>query len=150
MDPKHQEFIEKVQEFGQSQEEYVQSLYKVLFVIFTEFMESDYNGIVRQLLKLFIESIEPVIKKVIRIKDSQKIGFLIAIFENWIVDKKIKRDTFDLRGMRKILITDEQVEKMKLKKSLEGTTICELRRISPPNVKSKHVIICITGFLQED
>jgi hypothetical protein len=70
-------------------------------------MESDYNGIVRQLLKLFIESIEPVIKKVIRIKDSQKIGFLIAIFENWIVDKKIKRDTFDLRGMRKILITDE-------------------------------------------
>ena len=52
--------------------------------------------------------------------------------------------------MRKILITDEQVEKMKLKKSLEGTTVCELRRISPPHIKSKHVIICITGFLQED
>jgi hypothetical protein len=52
--------------------------------------------------------------------------------------------------MRNILISDENVAKMNLKKSLEGTTVCELNRVSAPNVKSKHVIVCITGFLQED
>lgn len=52
--------------------------------------------------------------------------------------------------MRNILISDENVQKMGLKKSLEGTTVCELNRISKPETKSKHIVICITGFLQED
>ena len=51
--------------------------------------------------------------------------------------------------MRNIIISDENVVKMNLQKSLEGTTVCELERISSPSVKSKHVVICITGFLQE-
>ena len=28
--------------------------------------------------------------------------------------------------------------------------MCKLDRISPKDTKSKHVVICITGFLQED
>ena len=40
--------------------------------------------------------------------------------------------------------------KMNLKKSLEGTTVCQLDRISDPNVKSKHVLIVVSGFNQED
>lgn len=78
------------------------------------------------------------------------IGYLIAIFETFIVDKAISRDLIDLKQTRNILMTDDQTEKMKLKASLTGTTICELERVSDPNVKSKHVIICVTGFLQED
>lgn len=52
--------------------------------------------------------------------------------------------------MRSILISDENAKKMNLYSSLEKTTVCQLDRISKPNVKSKNVIICITGFLQED
>ena len=39
---------------------------------------------------------------------------------------------------------------MDLLETLKLTSICEIERISPPEVKSKHVIICITGFMQED
>jgi len=39
---------------------------------------------------------------------------------------------------------------MEILDRLNETGICELVRISPHDVKSKHVIICITGFLQED
>mmetsp|Transcript_2651 Transcript_2651/g.4116 ORF Transcript_2651/g.4116 Transcript_2651/m.4116 type:complete len:93 (-) Transcript_2651:414-692(-) len=51
--------------------------------------------------------------------------------------------------MKNILISPEEIEKHGLE-SLEDTTICELERISDPKVKSKHVIVCITGFMQED
>ena len=58
--------------------------------------------------------------------------------------------------MRNILISDkeakgyEQTDRFDILKSLEGTTLCELQRVSSPEVKSKHVIVCITGFMQED
>lgn len=74
----------------------------------------------------------------------------MAIFESYIIDKPIKRSNLDLKQMRNILITDEQTKKMNLEESLAGTTLCELDKISSPKVKSKHVIICIAGFLQED
>lgn len=83
-------------------------------------------------------------------KEGQSIGYLIAIFETFIADKPISREIFDLKQMRNILMTDEQTEKMKLKESLTGTTLCELERVSDPKVKSKHVVVCVTGFLQED
>lgn len=41
-----------------------------------------------------------------------------------ICDAKIRRDTFDLKQMRNILISDENANKMKLMDSLEGTTVC--------------------------
>ena len=49
--------------------------------------------------------------------------------------------------MRNILINDHQAKTMNLTDSLNGTTICELERISNENVKSKHTIICISGFM---
>ena len=113
-------------------------------------METGYNGIIRQLLKLFLNNMEADIKQLLLLKQQNKSGYLIAIFEQHICEAKIKRDKFDLKHMRNIIISDENVVKMNLQKSLEGTTVCELERISSPSVKSKHVVICITGFLQED
>ena len=52
--------------------------------------------------------------------------------------------------MKGMLIKKQEAEEMDMVKSLEAMTVCELRRISPSEVKSKHVIVCITGFLQED
>jgi len=39
---------------------------------------------------------------------------------------------------------------MDILRSINETDICELRRVSNPEVKSKHLIICVTGFMQED
>ena len=101
-------------------------------------------------MKLFLTEMSPIIRSIINLKETQDYGYLLCIFECHICDKKIRRDKFNLIEIRNIIISDEQVAKMNLDKSLEGSSVCELERISPPDVKSKHVVICITGFLQED
>ena len=131
-------------------DEQANRFYQFLFVIFTELMEEKYNGIIRQLCKEFLKAIEPACRSLLNINSQQPVGYLIAIFESYIVDQKVPRDKFDLVNMRPVLLTDEQTKKMNLSSSLTGTKICELERISDKSVKSKHIIICVTGFLQED
>ena len=139
-----------IKEKAENYQKSTEFLFNLLFIVFTHFMETNYSGITRHLLKMFVNTLEPVIRELLLLNENNNIGYLIAIFENFICDSKIKRDTLDLLHMRNILISDENAKKMNLFKSLEGTTVCKLDRISPPEVKSKHVIICITGFLQED
>ncbi len=43
----------------------------------------------------------------------------------------------------------ENIKALKLEKSLERSQTLELRRLSDSDVKSKHVVICAAGFLQE-
>ena len=63
----------------------------------------------------------------------------------------IRQDKIDLVNCcKENLLKDPWTKQLDLDKSLKGTTICELERISDPSVKSKHVVICITGFMQED
>lgn len=79
------------------------------------------------------------------------IGYLLAIFESYIPDKKIRQDKVDLVNCcKENLLRDPWTKQLDLDKSLKGTSICELERISDPSVKSKHLVICITGFMQED
>ena len=89
-------------------------LYRTLFVLFVEMMETEYNGVIRTLLKLFINSIESVIREIVILKENQNEGYLIAIFENYIVDKPIIRDTFDLKSFKNIMINDMQTKKLQL------------------------------------
>lgn len=79
----------------------------------------------------------------------QNLGYLLAIFETYAAEDKIKRDLFDLNKMKNILVDKDEMMDLDMEKGLELTTICDLKRVSAPNVKSKHVLICITGFLQE-
>lgn len=99
-------------------------LYQLLFVVFTHFMETKYCGITRQLVKMFMRRIEPTVRQLLILEGKQTINFLIAIFEMHVCDAKIKRDAFDLKQMRNILITDENAKKMNLLASLEKTTVC--------------------------
>ena len=62
---------------------------------------------------------------------------------------KISGDTFDLFRLRSILLTKSQIAANNLERSLKGTEVCELIRISRPEIKSKHVVICCTGFNQQ-
>ena len=96
---------------------------------------------------MFIDSIEKVLRAIFQLEEDQDLAYIVSIFETMIVDHALKRDIFDLSAMRNILISEEQAAKMNITESLSGTTILDLERISDPKVKSKHIIICITGFL---
>ena len=41
------------------------------------------------------------------------------------------------------------LQELKIATSIGGCKHLELVRVSPPQVQSKHVVICISGFLQE-
>jgi hypothetical protein len=45
------------------------------------------------------------------------------------------------------MLDEDLINKLNIRKSLEGCNILEMERISDPKVKSNHVVICITGFL---
>ena len=93
---------------------------------------------------------ETQIKRILNLnleKQEDSIGFLLTIFETYIVDEKIRQDKIDLESIKFNLLDEEYIRSYKLESSLKGTTICELERISDPAVKSKHVVICITGFM---
>lgn len=64
-------------------------IYCLLYLVFKEFMKKDYNGVIRQLLKEFLNEMSQVIRTVIDLREDQKIGYLLAIFETHIVDRKI-------------------------------------------------------------
>jgi hypothetical protein len=125
-----------------------QFLFSLLYVVFRQFIKNNYNGIIRQLMKLFLREMLQVIGSVIsKVKEIKDVSYLLTIFENYIVPSKIQRDKFDLKQFTKHLLDDELIERLNIKKSLEGCNILEMERISDPKVKSKHVVICITGFL---
>lgn len=43
------------------------AIFEVMFVIFTKFCQNEYNGIVRQLMKLFLDKLEIQIKKILNL-----------------------------------------------------------------------------------
>ena len=68
-------------------------MFEILFVIFTKFCENNYNGIVRHLLKLFLENLEVQIKRSLNLdvnNPEDNIGYLLAIFESYMPDKKLR------------------------------------------------------------
>ena len=93
-------------------------IYCLLYLVLKEFVKTDYNGIIRQLMKLLLDAASVAIRTIIDLKEEQTLGYLLAIFETHIVDAKIKRDKFNLLQMRNIMISDEQAKKMNLDRSL--------------------------------
>lgn len=88
-------------------EEAQERLYIMLFVVLTELTEVKFNGVIRQLTKLFINKIEKVLRTIITLEEDQDVGYIVSIFETMIVDHPLKRDIFDLSAMRNILISEE-------------------------------------------
>jgi hypothetical protein len=76
-----------------------------------------------------------------------KIFYYLTIFESEM-GELIPQDLFNLKHMSKLF--SENIKTLKLEKALERSQTLELRRISDKEVKSKHVVICAAGFLQED
>ena len=130
------------------------------------------------MLKLFISDMKPLINLILNQEKSTDCGYFLAIFEKHIVTKKVPRDRFDLIALCNILISPEDVAALNMTEPMSECTICELNRIglksgSKDNeashsfsaeiensignnpstfeeIKSKHIVIAITGFMQED
>ena len=61
--------------------------------------------------------------------------------------ESIPGDLFNLKQMGKLF--SENIKALMLEKSLERSQTLELRRLSDKDQKSKHLVICAAGFLQE-
>ena len=72
-------------------------------------------------------------------------SYFLQLFECNVIDR-IPKNVFDIRNIVKIF-GKEILEELKITHSMPGCNVCELVRVSEPEVKSKHVVICISGFL---
>lgn len=149
-----------------------QVLFSILYFVFYDFVKESYNGIIRQILKMLLNELKDLINVVLNVDASSDVGFLLAIFEKHMATKHISRDRFDLISLRDILISKEDIAAMNMTQPLEECNICELNRLTPIHMneeegahqdksnpthkpadrgnKSKHVVICISGFLQQE
>lgn len=125
-------------------------LYYLLYVVLYTFIKRNYNSIVRQLIKLMLTALQPAITQTCKLPATTGVGYLLAIFEAHIAEGKISRDSFDLLALWPFLFEEHQLKQMNLYDSLQEVNSLQLMRLSPPHVKSRHVIICISGWRQED
>lgn len=61
---------------------------------------------------------------------------------------KITQDEYFLKELG-LTTYIKRVKKLGLEQSLQRTTVLSLKKISPSNIKSKHAVIAISGFLTE-
>ena len=126
----------------------MQTLYRFLFTIFNCFVTPDtYDGADRHFLKVFLETCAPALRPVLNVNSQVKLHFFLQLFETRVCDR-IPKDQFDIRKMVP-LFGKEILQELKIAGSIGGCKHLELVRVSPPQVRSKHVVICISGFLQE-
>ena len=88
--------LEGLPEF-QSEKPQVLTIYKLLLIILIESVSQNYNGIKRQIIKLFLRQIDRIFRNILVLPEKQPIGYVLAIFESEFETSKIKRDFFDLK-----------------------------------------------------
>lgn len=118
--------------------------------MFYELSKEGYNGVMRQLLKLYLEQMNEVIHAILECKASDGHGYLLAIFEKHAAEQKVPRDRFDLLGFKEIMVSDADLSQLNMTEPAKNCSICELNRVKlkdSPEIKSKHIVICVTGFL---
>ena len=89
-------------------------LFYLLYLVQFTLIKRDYSSVVRQLIKLMLAELQPVISKICKLANDTSVGYLLAIFEVYIAEKKIKRDSFDLLALKQFLFEDEQLKSLKL------------------------------------
>ena len=56
-------------------------LFSLLYFVFYDFMKENYNGIIRQILKLLLGQLKDLINSILNVDPSNDVGYLLAIFE---------------------------------------------------------------------
>jgi hypothetical protein len=83
------------------------------------------------------------------VRESVTLDFFIQIFETHFAPERIPKDLYDIRAMIPLITKKfdfDILDLLKITHSFKRSKIVELMRVSPPNLKSKHVYICSPGF----
>ena len=79
-----------------------------------------------------------------------KCPFFLQVYETHF-SERVKQDKYDIKEYIQAMgKAQEMLEKYSLKEHMASCEVAELIRVSPPEVKSRHVIICIHGFLMQN
>ena len=105
----------------------------------------------REILRLFIEAFDPIIRKYVIQNKNIPIGFFLSVMESKMNTPSSinNKDEFFLKEMGLTMYVND-VKRNEIEEILKKTSILNLTRISPKPVKSRHVVIAISGFLTED
>jgi len=83
----------------------------------------------------------------LHLKADVSVNFFLTLFETQFATKTA-RDKYDIKLMAK-LFGDELLRTLQIETSIQRCNVLQLDRVCPPETKSKHIIICVSGFLQE-
>jgi hypothetical protein len=90
-----------------------------------------------------------VLCEALNVQETDDVGFFLTILESNVSYRDL-RSTYDVRSLKK-LMTKEQKSKapLDIMHSIKGCKVLDLVRVSNKNLCSKHVYICISGFMTE-
>ena len=127
-------------------------------------MTKDYNSADRYLLKVFLDTCANSFKQLLNmdqtIQDSArllwnsdnqiKVPFFLQVYESHF-STRIEHDKYDIKEyINSNEAAQGMLDKYGLRERMESCEVLELIRVSPPDVKSRHVIICAHGFLMQN
>jgi hypothetical protein len=137
-------FISKME----TQEEREAAIFDLLFKVFHYFISECYTSQDRELLRSFLEHIDPVLRTFMIQNSKISTGLYLSVMEHWLATEHSNSEYFlKEMGLTKYL---DEIKKIGFDETLRNSNILELTKISPDNVRSKHIVICVSGFLTED
>ena len=119
----------------------------MLFTLFNSFINTkQYDSKDRHMLKLFLDEVRDIMCELMLLNDKVNIHYMLQIFEREF-GERIPKDKYDIKMMTKIF-GDELLETLKITSSMQRCAVLEMTRVTrSANLKSKHLVICISGFL---
>eukprot|EP00347_Sterkiella_histriomuscorum_P010579 403375736 len=135
----------EVLDIQSAKENFVNSL---LYVVLHYFINDCYTASDRELLKQFFVAISEKINLVIMQNKNMNIWFYLAIFEREIAVLNDNTE-YMLKDMAKSEFKSE-LRTLGIDEGIEKASILNLKKIGSLQQKSRHVVICISGFLTED
>lgn len=72
------------------------------------------------------------------------------MYESESTPAKIQQDYFNILQITQLPFVKRKLEELEIDESVSRTKVLEIKRMSGPEVKSKHIVIAISGFLTED
>ncbi|CDW87868.1 UNKNOWN [Stylonychia lemnae] len=119
----------------------------LIYELLNYFIRDCYTASDRELLKMFFMTIQPKVREIIMSNQEINIGFYLTIFEKEISEANPISE-YQLKDIIQSKFQNN-LATFGIDKSIEKTSILNLQRIST-TTRSKHVVICLSGFLTED
>ena len=74
-------------------------------------------------------------------------GFFLTIFE-MAFGSRTPKDKYDIKMMTR-LFGSNLLKTLQIEASINRCNVLQLERICDTDLKSKHIVICVSGFMQE-